>query len=111
MQYVRRLRESGRSGETRGKLKKNPKHQTPNPKKTPKTKSQENSSKNSILEFGIWGFFGIWILGFGLSLALGAWILELFSIIIRRAQPIGVLPVRRCVRSVVSCPGDFFRWQ
>ena len=84
------------SGECRGSASESSKFRAPSSRNTPSDntqkskfqipiKSQISSSKpfkssqqaNIALKFGIRDFFGAWILGFGASLELGAWNLEL----------------------------------
>jgi hypothetical protein len=51
-----------------GSCEGNSKTQNPKPKKTTKSKSQKGPLKYPDLEFAIWDFLGIWILGFGIYL-------------------------------------------
>src|SRR5437867_11076598 len=59
------------------------KSQTPTPINREQAKSQASNPRPRrsgallVLEFEIWDFFGIWNLGFGISLELGSWSLAL----------------------------------
>src|SRR6185369_4449526 len=63
------MAESRRYGVSGVMTVQNTKHQKPNTKQIPSSKHQM-SRWTSALEFGVWSFFGVWGLGFGVSFLL-----------------------------------------
>jgi len=62
----------------------NPKHQAPEKSQAPNPKRRLDTA---ILELGIWGLFGAWILVFGVFIPVfGAWFLEFSFFVIRHSR-------------------------